>query len=345
MIGKRIKQLRTNKKLTQSELASLLSVSDRAISKWEQLKGNPDIDTLPKLAEVLGVSVDFLLTGKESAFHINSTELLIDFISNRIKPHLLSNADIASIESLAQEHENDFLYGCFLVAHEQVIKKKVQDDIFVATLMNQYKKIVYIKSRPIVLQKMDELYYTYSRLGFDDCLSKESFRKRMYYYLNKADLDTDEKKVAYIDDTLLPIIISSFSNEDLADNLKQLLKKESPFDSNNHLTEEPNQNILLTKKFLLLDYLDTQEYLLIVQHRRYITTKQRREIKKILQNYNLDDSVSNVILEYTLRKRAFNPDSLVRMLNWAKSKNLKSARETIKLIVETIRNKESGGNK
>lgn len=64
-IGNRIKSKRKKLKMTQLELAQMLNVTDRAVSKWEQNQGNPDISILPKIAEIFNVSLDYLLTGKE----------------------------------------------------------------------------------------------------------------------------------------------------------------------------------------------------------------------------------------------------------------------------------------
>lgn len=64
-IGKRIAQLRKEKGLTQEDLAGMMEVSAQAVSKWENDQTCPDITSLPKLAKILGVSVDELLSGKE----------------------------------------------------------------------------------------------------------------------------------------------------------------------------------------------------------------------------------------------------------------------------------------
>ena len=64
-IGKRIALLRKEKGLTQEELANAMGVSPQAVSKWENDQTCPDITALPKLARLLGVSVDELLSGKE----------------------------------------------------------------------------------------------------------------------------------------------------------------------------------------------------------------------------------------------------------------------------------------
>ena len=64
-IGKRIALLRREKNLTQEELAQHIGVSPQAVSKWENDQTCPDISALPKLARLLGVSVDELLEGKK----------------------------------------------------------------------------------------------------------------------------------------------------------------------------------------------------------------------------------------------------------------------------------------
>ena len=61
--GAFIAMLRKEKKLTQMELAQLLHVSDKTISKWETGRGMPDTALLKPLSEALGVSIGELLTG------------------------------------------------------------------------------------------------------------------------------------------------------------------------------------------------------------------------------------------------------------------------------------------
>lgn len=64
-IGVIVSKLRKEKGWTQNNLAEKLQVSDKAVSKWESNKGDPSIEFLPMLAELFGVTLDYLLTGKE----------------------------------------------------------------------------------------------------------------------------------------------------------------------------------------------------------------------------------------------------------------------------------------
>ncbi len=65
--GEFITLARKQKSMTQKELADLLGVTDKAISKWERGAGYPDISTLKPLADVLGVTVTELLEGGSGA--------------------------------------------------------------------------------------------------------------------------------------------------------------------------------------------------------------------------------------------------------------------------------------
>lgn len=65
--GSMISALRKEKGMTQLELAQVMGVTDKAVSKWERDLSLPDVGSLPKLAETLGVSVDELLQAKTAA--------------------------------------------------------------------------------------------------------------------------------------------------------------------------------------------------------------------------------------------------------------------------------------
>ena len=64
LTGAVIRELREKKRLTQAELAEKLFISDKTVSKWENGKGYPDITLLEPIAQVFGVSVAELLSGK-----------------------------------------------------------------------------------------------------------------------------------------------------------------------------------------------------------------------------------------------------------------------------------------
>lgn len=63
-MGMLIASLRKAQGMTQAELAERMQVTDKAVSKWERDLSCPDIQSLPKLAEVLQVSAEELLQGE-----------------------------------------------------------------------------------------------------------------------------------------------------------------------------------------------------------------------------------------------------------------------------------------
>ena len=63
-MGEIISTLRKEKGMTQKQLADLLNITDKAVSKWERDIAWPDTQTIPKLAEILGVSVEELMNAK-----------------------------------------------------------------------------------------------------------------------------------------------------------------------------------------------------------------------------------------------------------------------------------------
>lgn len=90
-IGKFIAEVRKEKNLTQIELASKLGLTDRAISKWENGRGLPDLSTIKPLCEELGIQVNELLSGErltKKTYQEKSEENILktlDYSSKRIR--------------------------------------------------------------------------------------------------------------------------------------------------------------------------------------------------------------------------------------------------------------------
>ena len=67
-IGERIVQLRSQKNMSQGQLAQSLGVSRRAISKWENDLSSPDTIHLIKLSDILDTEVEYLATGRKPVY-------------------------------------------------------------------------------------------------------------------------------------------------------------------------------------------------------------------------------------------------------------------------------------
>ena len=77
--GRNLAHLRKRRMLTQLQLAGLLDVQPRLISRWETGETKPQFDHVVRLAEVLEVSLDVLMKGEdavlETAFEIGNKRL------------------------------------------------------------------------------------------------------------------------------------------------------------------------------------------------------------------------------------------------------------------------------
>ena len=80
-IGKFIADCRKRKNLTQMQLAEKLGITDKAISKWERGIAMPDSSIMLELCDILGISVNELLSGEKISMENNSQkneQLLLD---------------------------------------------------------------------------------------------------------------------------------------------------------------------------------------------------------------------------------------------------------------------------
>lgn len=74
IIASNIQALRKQAGLTQSQLAERLNYSDKAISKWERGDSLPDVVVIKELADLFGVSVDYLLTADHTEYKLKNRE-------------------------------------------------------------------------------------------------------------------------------------------------------------------------------------------------------------------------------------------------------------------------------
>jgi len=112
-IGKKIKALRLQKGMTQEELAAKLNMSSQAISKWENNVTMPDIQLLPRLSVILGVTIDELFALTDDT-HIERIE---NMISNE---HFISKDDFTYAEQFLKEklNHNEKKAQCFTLLAE-----------------------------------------------------------------------------------------------------------------------------------------------------------------------------------------------------------------------------------
>ncbi len=86
-VGKFLGELRKEKELKQKEVAEIIQVSDKAVSRWETGRGMPDVESLQNLSDFYEVSINEILAGKR--FATNEVERETD---NNVKELVRSGA-------------------------------------------------------------------------------------------------------------------------------------------------------------------------------------------------------------------------------------------------------------
>lgn len=95
IIAKNITELRRAHGLTQAALAEKLDYSDKSVSKWERAEGLPDIICLKRIADLFGVTVDYLLREEHDPDEVSAAGLTIpekkkSYATNKLAVVLIS---------------------------------------------------------------------------------------------------------------------------------------------------------------------------------------------------------------------------------------------------------------
>lgn len=84
VIAKNLVELRTQRHITQFQLAQVLNYSDKAVSKWERAESVPDIAVLKQIADFFGVTVDYLLQSEHTAAERGQQQRAAQSARNRL---------------------------------------------------------------------------------------------------------------------------------------------------------------------------------------------------------------------------------------------------------------------
>jgi transcriptional regulator with XRE-family HTH domain len=96
--GEKVKKLREENGMTQQTMADRLYVTRQAVSRWECGARYPDLQTAKKIAQILGVSLDELLSGEELKENIEKEALLVRPVENIIQTILYTIAALSYIQ-------------------------------------------------------------------------------------------------------------------------------------------------------------------------------------------------------------------------------------------------------
>lgn len=169
-IGQFIKHLRTEKELSQYQLADLVPISRQAVSKWERGESIPDSSTLIRLSDIFDVTINELLAGKRlkdnSIKQLENTTLSILDDSNRkskrIKRNFIVSTTIITILLLL------FLSYYFINSYNSTKvytitgngeNFKIRDGLFITTKGKKYIRLGNIKYNEDLNITNIKLYY------------------------------------------------------------------------------------------------------------------------------------------------------------------------------------------
>jgi transcriptional regulator with XRE-family HTH domain len=105
-IGLFLKQLRNEKRLTQEQLAEVLGVSGRTVSRWETGSNLPDLSILVQISEYYGVEIKEILNGERKSENMDQ----------ELKETLLKVADYTELEKKKVAHVGNFTFGLMFLA-------------------------------------------------------------------------------------------------------------------------------------------------------------------------------------------------------------------------------------
>ncbi|MCQ2505860.1 MAG: helix-turn-helix domain-containing protein [Lachnospiraceae bacterium] len=84
VVASNIINLRKEAKLTQAELAEKLNYSDKSVSKWERAESLPDVYVLKMMADIFGVSVDYIISSHDDWVPVPKKRILTPEIAKTI---------------------------------------------------------------------------------------------------------------------------------------------------------------------------------------------------------------------------------------------------------------------
>lgn len=234
-IGKFIAYCRKQKKLTQVELASMLGVSDKSVSKWENGKCMPDLSLFKPLCEILDITINDLMSGEkvDDKEYINTLEenivnMVSDVEKNNIKNKKRGIIIFISILCLV------FIGRCFYFYYE--IDIKFEEKVITCEITD--KQLSYsIKGQSVLntyhtIKKLNDktLYFFHSTVNiYNKRRSNWEYSKSMvrliqnkniqFGYNENIELEDDNVEVYYTDESIKTI------NKATTDELNDIIEK------------------------------------------------------------------------------------------------------------------------
>lgn len=120
----RIRELRNNKGITQTELGKILSVQKAAVSKYELGLTTPSPEILKKMSEYFNVSIDYLLGNDRQTASPPAEKMPKDMKKYLEQSEVIFDGDIYHLDDEGREMVRQALKMAFLAAKEANKRKK-----------------------------------------------------------------------------------------------------------------------------------------------------------------------------------------------------------------------------
>ena len=234
-IGKFIKTERKKKNLTQEELASILEVTDKAVSKWENGRCLPDVSLFTKLCKALDITVNELLNGEKlnkDNYQEKTEEITINLmkkIKKNKKRYIKITIIMFVLFFLITLLINVIPYFELAVPYDnRIMKCHIDNDELVfevagLSVINEYyvlieseKEDVYFFTTKIYLSNKQRSHFE----AWDSMAKLIDGKNLSFGYYHKLDIDKAKKVKVYHTDTSLDQIKNANKKE-----LEEIIKK------------------------------------------------------------------------------------------------------------------------
>lgn len=193
MLGDKIKNLREEQNMTQSTLAKLLNISPSTIGMWEQNRRSPDNESLKRIADFFGVSIDYLLD------RVDYNNLLGAMLKDKREELHLSLRDAAQLIGISHS---------YLSILEQGVDKRKNTPVKPTPEILKYISAAYEIDYTYLMNLVGYIANTEDDLSDKEILDIEKEAQRMIDNIDKLDTvefcgtpaDDDDKeylKLAY----------------------------------------------------------------------------------------------------------------------------------------------------
>lgn len=189
-LAENIKILREKKGLSQYQLANELFITRQAVARWENGVTRPDIETIGKLADIFGVSVEYLITGKEIVKEVIVEKVVEKEVIKEVPVEKVIEKEVVKTVPVETKYWKERMdrWGLALLGYCPmavllaiiVIAFAVIGKTLVASGLSCF--IVFL----LVLILIASYYYKISKDKYKECLRKEN-------ELEKGDVNDEQK--------------------------------------------------------------------------------------------------------------------------------------------------------